>query len=84
MENKETEDKSIAMQFVSTLKEQHKRMFTCWLITFIVLVGLAVYTIYLLNDIAIVETTEITQEAEGNNYNNIKSNGEIVYGETKD
>lgn len=33
---------------------------------------------------AVVETTEIMQESEGNNYNTIKNNGEIVYGETKD
>ena len=79
-----TEDKSIAMQFVSTLKEQHKRMFLCWLITFIVLTCLVVYIVYLLNDMAVVETTEIMQESEGNNYNTIKNNGEIVYGETKD
>ena len=56
------DDKSIAMQFVSTLKEQHKRMFICWLITFIAFIGLIGYTIYLLNDIAIIETTENTQE----------------------
>lgn len=78
------EEQSLAMHFVSTLKEHNKRMFLCWLITFIALTSLVVYTIYLLNDIAVIETTEITQESEGNNYNNIKNNGEIVYGETKD
>jgi len=56
------EDKSIAMQFVGTLKTQANRWFVCWLITFVTLVCLAVYIIYLLNDTAIIETTETTQE----------------------
>lgn len=64
---KETEDtkeerKSLAMQFVDTLKEFNKRLFLVWLITFAALTSLVVYTIYLLNDIAVIETTETTQE----------------------
>lgn len=75
---KTEENESLAMQFVSTLKEQHKRMFLCWLITFLVLVGLAAYTIYLLNDIAVVETIENTQEIT--DFNTIE-NSNIINGE---
>ena len=46
------EKKSFAMQFVDTLKEQNKRLFICWLVTFIAFVGLLAYTIWLSNDIA--------------------------------
>ena len=81
---KTTEDKSMAMEFVEALKKNASRWFVCWLLTFIALTCLVVYVVYLLNDTSIIETTEITQDAEGNNYNNIKNNGEIIYGETKD
>lgn len=86
IEDTKEERKSIAMQFVDTLKEQNKRLFLVWLITFIALTSMVVYTIYLLNDIAVVETTEVTQESDtGNiNYNNIENGGKIINGETND
>ena len=55
------EQKSFAMQFVDTLKVQNKRLFICWLITFLAFIGLLGYTIWLYNDI-VVETSEYTQE----------------------
>lgn len=58
---KELEQQSFAMEFVKTLKLQNKRMFICWLITFIAFIGLLGYTIWLYNDIT-VETSEYTQE----------------------
>lgn len=57
----EKEQQSFAMEFVHTLKVQNKRMFICWLVTFIAFIGLLGYTIWLYNDITI-ETTENTQE----------------------
>lgn len=57
------EQQSFAMEFVHTLKVQNKRMFICWLVTFIAFIGLLGYTIWLYNDIATVEvknTQEIT------------------------
>ena len=50
------EEQSFAMEFVKSLKAQNKRMFICWLVTFIAFIGLLAYTIWLHNDI--VETTE--------------------------
>lgn len=61
VENVKEENKSFAMQFVDTLKEQNKRLFVCWLITFVAFVTLLGYTIWLLNDIETI-TTETTQE----------------------
>lgn len=57
----EKEQQSFAMEFVHTLKVQNKRMFICWLVTFIAFIGLLGYTIWLYNDIT-VETSEYTQE----------------------
>lgn len=57
----EEENKSFAMQFVDTLKEQNRRLFICWLVTFIAFICLLTYTIWLYNDIT-VESTEYTQE----------------------
>lgn len=57
----ENQQQSFAMEFVHTLKAQNKRMFICWLVTFIAFIGLLGYTIWLYNDIT-VETTEYTQE----------------------
>lgn len=52
---------SFAMELMHTLKVQNKRLFICWLITFIAFIGLLSYTIWLYNDIATVEL-ENTQE----------------------
>ena len=57
----EKEQQSFAMEFVHTLKLQNKRLFICWLVTFIAFIGLLGYTIWLYNDIT-VETSEYTQE----------------------
>jgi len=72
------ENKSFAMQFVDTLKEQNKRLFICWLVTFIAFVGLLAYTIWLHNDIEKVET-EIVQEIEDVNTieNSVIRNGSV-------
>lgn len=55
------ENKSFAMQFVETLKEQNRRLFICWIITFVAFIGLLAYTIWLQSDIATIEM-ENTQE----------------------
>lgn len=61
VENVKEESQSFAMQFVETLKEQNKRLFICWIITFIAFIGLLGYTIWLYNDIT-TEKEEIIQE----------------------
>ena len=46
---------SMVMEILSDYKKSYKRMFIIWIITFISFLGLLGYTIYLLNDTAIVE-----------------------------
>ena len=74
------EQKSFAMQFVDTLKVQNKRLFICWIITFLAFIGLLGYTIWLLNDINVVETTEVTQDSETGINNYIGNDGDIING----
>ena len=83
LKNIENEQQSFAMEFVHTLKVQNKRMFICWLVTFIAFIGLLGYTIWLLNDIETI-TTEITQDTETGYNNYIGNDGEIINGYTKD
>ena len=72
LENVKEENKSFAMQFVETLKEQNRRLFICWIITFVVFIGLLTYTIWLHNDI-VTETQEIAiEDVETINKSNIK------------
>ena len=61
VENVKEESQSFAMQFVETLKKQNQRLFICWIITFLALIGLLSYTIWLVNDVETI-TTETTQE----------------------
>lgn len=77
LENIEKENKSFAMEFVQTLKLQNKRLFICWIITFIAFIGLLGYTIWLMNDIETV-TTEITQDTETGYNNYIGNDGDII------
>lgn len=43
-----------------------KRIFVMWIITFVAFICLLAYTIWLLNDISVVETTEETYDVEQN------------------
>ena len=70
-----------ASEFLHILKVQNKRLFIMWLVTFIAFITLLGYTIWLLNDIGVVDETTITQDNE-NGYNNyIGNDGDIYNGE---
>ena len=47
-----------ATEMLHILKVQNKRLFIIWLVTFIAFMGLLGYTIWLLNDIEVVENTD--------------------------
>ena len=68
---------SLAYELLGDLKRTNKRMFIIWIITFVALLGLACYTIWLLNDIESVTTEEIieVQQESGDNGNNNFING---------
>ena len=74
---KDLENKTYAMEILHDYKINQKRLFIIWIITFIALIGVTCYTIWLLNDISSVETTS-TQEIEDINTINNSSikNGE--------
>lgn len=51
------ENESLAYELLSDMKKSNKRMFIVWVITFLALIGVTCYTIYLLNDIEYIEET---------------------------
>ena len=82
-ELEEVKEESFAMELLKDFKKQNKRMFIVWIITFLTLIGVTCYTIYLLNDIGVIEeTTTITQENEDGYNNYIGNDGDITNGET--
>lgn len=61
------------------LKVQNKRLFIIWIITFMAFIGLLGYTIWLSNDIGVIEETITQDNADGyNNY--IGNDGDINNG----
>lgn len=80
---KELEDvkqDNFALSILSDYKRQNKRLFIIWIITFLALIGVTCYTIYLLNDIGIIETTQTIDDIDTIENSNINNNGDI-YGE---
>lgn len=81
-ELEEVKEETFAMELLKDFKKQNKRMFIVWIITFLTLIGVTCYTIYLLNDIGVIEeTTTITQENEDGYNNYIGNDGDITNGE---
>ena len=78
MENKE----SFASEILRDYKKTNKRMFAIWIITFIAFAGLLCYTIYLLNDIGTIETSQTIEDIDSIDNSNIINNGDL-YGEDK-
>jgi hypothetical protein len=72
------------MELLQDQRKQNKRLFIIWIITFLTLIGVTCYTLYLLNDISYVEETTITQENEDGYNNYIGNDGDITNGKTND
>lgn len=76
------EEKSLAWELLQDTKKANKRLFVIWIITFVALIGVTCYTIYLLNDIGTIETnTQQIDDVETIQNSNI-TNGDM-YGEDK-
>lgn len=73
------EEQTLVMELLSDTKKEKKRLFVMWLITFIALIGLGIYTIYLLNDIGTIETKQEIQDVDTIENSNINNGG--TYGE---
>lgn len=56
-EVKEIQEQTFALEILSDYKKQYKRLFIIWIITFLALIGVSCYLIYLLNDIGVETTT---------------------------
>jgi capsular polysaccharide biosynthesis protein len=79
------EEKSLAWELLQDTKKANKRMFLIWIITFLTLIAVTCYTIYLLNDIGTVEETtqEVSQQNESGNNNFVGNDGNIINGNAK-
>lgn len=84
-ELKEVKEKSFALELLQDQRKANKRLFIIWIITFLTLVGVSVYTVYLLNDIGTIETTTEVDQSNSDGYNNYVGNdGDIINGKTND
>lgn len=75
----ELKQESFAMELLKDMRKTNKRMFIIWIITFLALIGVTCYTIYLLNDIGTISET-ITQENSDGYNNYIGNDGDITNG----
>ena len=53
----EVQEHSFAMELLRDQRKQNKRLFIIWVITFLALIGVSCYLIYILNDIGVETTT---------------------------
>ena len=56
---KELKNQSFALEILGDYKKQNKRLFVIWITTFIAFILLLGYVLFLLNDISIVESSNI-------------------------
>lgn len=68
-------EKSLAFELLDDLKKQNKRLFVIWIITFLCLIGVSCYTIYLVSDIGVIEETQEISEVQ------TISNSKIINGD---
>nr|DAE35574.1 MAG TPA: hypothetical protein [Caudoviricetes sp.] len=71
-EVQEIQEESFATQILHDYKIQSKRLFIIWIITFVTLIGVSCYTLYLLNDIG-VETTTTEELIDIDDVDNIEN-----------
>lgn len=69
----DVQEKSFALELLHDFKVQNKRIFIIWIITFVALIGVSVYTIYLLNDIGTETSTTITKTVDVDDVDNIEN-----------
>ena len=69
-ELEEVKEKSFALELLQDQRKANKRMFIMWLVTFIALVGVSLYTVYLLNDIGVIESDDTIDIKDVENIDN--------------
>lgn len=70
-EVEELKQETFAMELLKDQRKQNKRLFIIWLITFLILICVTCYTIWLLNDIGVIEDYTYEQSVEGDTNSNI-------------
>ena len=70
-EVEELKQETFAMELLKGQKKQNKRLFIIWIITFLTLICVTCYTIWLLNDIGVIEDYTYEQSVEGDTNSNI-------------
>lgn len=70
-EVEELKQETFAMELLKDQRKQNKRLFIIWLITFLTLICVTCYTIWLLNDIGVIEDYTYEQSVEGDTNSNI-------------
>ena len=78
----EVKNESFASEILSDYKKANKRQFVTILVILGMFTALLSYTIYLLNDIGTIETTQTIEDIDSIDNSNIINNGDL-YGEDK-
>lgn len=76
-------EQSIAWEMLQDSKKEKKRLFIMWIITFIALIGVSCYTVYLLNDIGTVTETSTQEIDDVDTIENSNITNGDMYGENK-
>lgn len=79
----ELKEQSIAWEMLQDNKKEKKRLFIMWIITFIALIGVSCYTVYLLNDIGTVTETSTQEIDDVDTIENSNITNGDMYGENK-
>lgn len=70
-------EQSIAWEMLQDSKKEKKRLFIMWIITFIALIGVSCYTVYLLNDIGTTTDSIEIEDVENIDNSHIKIGDDI-------
>lgn len=74
-EVEELKQETFAMELLKDQRKQNKRLFIIWIITFLTLICVTCYTIWLLNDIGVIEETQTIEDVETINNSSITNGG---------
>lgn len=73
----ELEKESFAMELLKDSKKQNLRLFWIWIITFIALIGVSCYLIYIMNDIGVSNETIDIEDIDNIDNSHIKIGDDI-------
>lgn len=77
MKAEELEKESFAMELLKDSKKQNLRLFWIWIITFLALIGVSCYLIYVMNDIGVSEEKIEIEDVETIDNSHIKIGDDV-------